>query len=109
MAAMKTTWLRLSSSVLQFRMAIWFPDTFNVGGYLVATRGFYSSPENLQRRKIRRDKPLEFVNSAALEPGVTKYFCNRNPRSLELLGIAEKPRGFATKKTRVDFYHRYTK
>ena len=90
-------------------MAVWFPDTFNVGGYIVATRGLHSSPANVQRRRIKRDKPPQFVNSAALELGVTKYFCNRNPRSLELLGIAEKPRGFATKKSRMDFYHRYTK
>ena len=46
------------------------------------------------------------VNSAALEKGLTKYYRNRNPRSFELLGIAEKPRGFATKRYRVDYYHR---
>ena len=46
------------------------------------------------------------VNCAALESGVTTYYCNRNPRSLELMGMAEKPRGFATKKQRVDYYHR---
>ena len=38
---------------------------------------------------------------------VTKYYCNRNPRSPELLGIAEKPRGFATWHRRMDYYHRY--
>ena len=108
MAAQKSMWLRLSSSVLHLRMAVWLSDTFNVGGYLVATRGLHSSPANVQRR-VKRDKSPEFVNSAAMELGVTKYFCNRNPRSLELLGIAEKPRGFATKKSRMDFYHRYAK
>ena len=46
------------------------------------------------------------VNSAVLEKGLTKYYRNRNPRSFELLGIAEKPRGFATKRYRVDYYHR---
>lgn len=46
------------------------------------------------------------INCAALERGVTKYYSNRNPRSLELLGMAEKPRGFATKNERVDYYHR---
>ena len=49
------------------------------------------------------------INYASLERGVTKYYCNRNPRSLELLGMAEKPRGFATKNQRVDYYHRYEK
>ncbi len=48
----------------------------------------------------------ELMNSAALEQGVTKYFCNRNPRNPEMLGIAEKPKGFETKRYRVDYYHR---
>jgi len=34
-------------------------------------------------------------------------YTNRNPRSAELLGMAEKPRGFITTKRRVDYYHRY--
>ena len=37
---------------------------------------------------------------------MTRYYCNRNPRSLELLGMAEKPRGFETAHRRVDYYHR---
>ena len=52
------------------------------------------------------DSTTSHINCAALERGVTKYFCNRNPRSLELMGMAEKPRGFATKNQRVDYYHR---
>ena len=68
------------------------------------------------RRKLSENSPIiqknnengnDHINCAALESGVTKYYCNRNPRSLELLGMAEKPRGFATKKERVDYYHRY--
>ena len=47
------------------------------------------------------------VNDAAKELGVTRYYCNRNPRSLELLGMAPKPRGFETAHRRVDYYHRY--
>ena len=47
-----------------------------------------------------------YVNEAAKEEGVTKYYCNRNPRSLELLGMAEKPKGFQTARRRVDYYHR---
>ena len=46
------------------------------------------------------------VNCASLERGVTKYYCNRNPRSLELLGMADKPLGYATKNQRMDYYHR---
>ncbi len=46
------------------------------------------------------------VNCAALEEGVMKFYRNRNPRSLELLGVAEKPKGFWTKTRRVDYYHR---
>lgn len=46
------------------------------------------------------------INAAAFEKGSTMYFCNRNPRSLELLGMAEKPKGFITKNQRVDYYHR---
>ena len=34
------------------------------------------------------------------------FYMNRNPRSAELLGVAEKPRGFITTKRRVDYYHR---
>lgn len=37
---------------------------------------------------------------------VATYYCNRNPRSPELLGIADKPRGYATWHRRVDYYHR---
>ena len=48
----------------------------------------------------------EHVNHAARELGVTGYYCNRNPRSLELLGMAEKPKGFQTARRRVDYYHR---
>ena len=48
-----------------------------------------------------------YVNGAAKELGVTRYYCNRNPRSLELLGMVEKPKGFETARRRVDYYHRY--
>ena len=56
----------------------------------------------------RKKKSLQggHVNWALLEKGVTKYFCNRNPRNPELLGIAEKPKGFETTHKRVDYYHR---
>ena len=56
----------------------------------------------------RKKKSLQrgHVNWALLEQGVTKYFCNRNPRNPELLGIAEKPKGFETTNKRVDYYHR---
>ena len=35
-----------------------------------------------------------------------RYYYNKNPRSPELLGVAEKPRGFCMSKRRVDYYHR---
>ena len=44
--------------------------------------------------------------SSTLQRGCTQYYYNRNPRSLELLGLAEKPKGFKTRKWRVDYYHR---
>ncbi len=37
---------------------------------------------------------------------ISQSYNNRNPRSPELLGIAEKPRGFVTWRRRVDYYHR---
>ena len=51
------------------------------------------------------DRP--HISAAAFEKGCTAYYCNRNPRNLELLGIADKPKGFETKNQRVDYYHRY--
>ena len=56
---------------------------------------------------LKKNQTVEFVNHAATEDGVTKYFCNRNPRNLELMGIAEKPKGFEKKRYRVDYHHRY--
>ena len=44
--------------------------------------------------------------SSGVTKGMVKNYFNRNPRSPELLGIAEKPRGFITWKRRVDYYHR---
>lgn len=58
------------------------------------------------QKKSGESTTTSHINCAALERGVTKYYCNRNPRSLELMGMAEKPRGFATKNQRVDYYHR---
>ena len=55
----------------------------------------------------RRKENSGHVNYASLERGVTKYYCNRNPRSLELLGMADKPLGYATKNQRMDYYHRW--
>ena len=55
---------------------------------------------------------LDVQGSGNFDPSKVKdmpmnYYMNRNPRSAELLGIAEKPRGFITTKRRVDYYHRY--
>ena len=51
-------------------------------------------------------RPPALDQSAVQEFGCTHYYLNRNPRNLELLGVAEKPKGFATKWERVDYYHR---
>ena len=72
----------------------------------IATRRFSDRLPSIQEKR-RKDRNVSgHVNCASLERGVTKYFCNRNPRSLELLGIADKPLGFATKNQRMDYYHR---
>lgn len=60
-----------------------------------------------ERGKPAATRPEGHVNDAAKELGVTQYYCNRNPRSLELLGMAEKPKGFKTAHRRMDYYHRY--
>ena len=72
-----------------------------------ATRGL----RNSSVAPPRKSKSLQGgqVNWALLEQGVTKYFCNRNPRNPELLGIAEKPKGFETTHKRVDYYHRFAR
>ena len=87
------------------RVAVGLTDTLNAGRGLLVSRALHRWSANVPRRRKRPDEP-QFVNRAALERGTTNYFCNRNPRSLELLGLAEKPKGFATKKSRVDYYHR---
>ena len=69
----------------------------------VSTDGVYYSKREGFQASCSGD---ESVNSAARELGVTTYYCNRNPRSLELLGMAEKPKGFQTARRRVDYYHR---
>lgn len=99
------TWLRLYSSILHVRVTFGLTDALNAGRGLLVPRALHRWSANVPRRRKKSDEP-QFVNRAALERGTTKYFCNRNPRSLELLGLAEKPRGFATKKIRVDYYHR---
>ena len=71
-------------------------------------------PKAWVKRKIRLPAPAPLggqthVNNASNEEGVTKYFCNRNPRSLELLGVAPKPRGYETRRFRVDYHHRHAK
>ena len=53
--------------------------------------------------RLKLDPDTETPDTRGL---VAKYYSNRNPRSPELLGVAEKPRGFATWHRRVDYYHR---
>lgn len=58
-----------------------------------------------------------YISSEIPVPGLTEQdkdnrlavsgrYQNRNPRNFELLGMAKKPRGFATSPNRVDYYHR---
>ena len=72
---------------------------------LATTRRLSDNPPIIQKEKGENE--TSHINCASLERGVTKYYCNRNPRSLELLGMEDKPRGFATKNQRMDYYHRY--
>ena len=46
-------------------------------------------------------------NTTKPDVAFPKHFINRNPRSLELLGVAPKPKGFETSRRRVDYYYRY--
>lgn len=66
----------------------------------------YSGQDEQTTAPKRWAVPKVIGNAAALEQGCIQYFHNRNPRNLELLGVAEKPRGFKTKRGRVDYYHR---
>ena len=90
-------------SCFQTRSSTYEPPTS--ANEVQAVRGLRNSSV-IPPRKIN---PLQerHVNCALLEEGVTKYFCNRNPRNPELLGIAEKPKGFETTNKRVDYYHRF--
>ena len=67
-----------------------------------------STTSSSGKSKLPSTEPGGYINDAAKEQGVTRYYCNRNPRNLELLGMAEKPKGFETARWRVDYYHRYT-
>ena len=71
----------------------------------LATARILSDNVPIIQKKVENES--RHINCASLERGVTKYYCNRNPRSLELMGMADKPRGFATKNQRMDYYHRY--
>lgn len=80
-------------------------DSHSFANVLSGTR---SSSSGARERVLGENgSPREHTNAAALEKGSTMCFNNRNPRSLELLGVAEKPKGFITKNQRVDYYHRY--
>ena len=60
-----------------------------------------STQPNTGRLKLQQESDND------VKGHVAPYYYNRNPRSPELLGIAEKPRGFKTWHRRVDYYHRY--
>ena len=102
MAATRTHGLPATLGGLRSRLQLLRPrpPLFNARG--VHTNGSSCS----EKAEFPAAEPAMYVNDAAKELGVTGYYCNRNPRSLELLGMAKKPKGFETAHRRVDYYHR---
>ena len=97
------------SAVTRVAIARGLPGRILTFSRLSVVRGTRNSTTSSSGRS--KPPPTEseyYVNDAAKELGVTRYYYNRNPRSLELLGMAEKPKGFETAHRRVDYYHRYT-
>ena len=65
-----------------------------------------------EQRPIRqfesRDYDIAYPIQTSMQNtnGCIRQYMNKNPRSNELIGIAEKPKGFKTRKWRIDYYHR---
>ena len=62
------------------------------------------------REELANITPLSQWGKAPLQEGCSEWYYNRNPRSLELLGAAEKPKGFHRQRKRVgriDYYHKW--
>ena len=98
---MAVRYFSLQNSLLSLRRR---PEILSSANELLVIRS--SSSLSGKRHNDAHDENEPHTNAAALETGVTMYFNNRNPRSLELLGVAEKPKGFSTTNKRVDYYHR---
>ena len=60
------------------------------------------------RKELAKITPLSQWGKAPLQEGCSEWYYNRNPRSLELLGAVEKPKGFHRQRKRVGRidYHR---
>ena len=83
-----------------------FHLTPNVFLMSLGTRWTSTDPHVAGRMKLNLQENATLDTSSIKELPMRYYF-NRNPRSPELLGVEEKPRGFGTAKRRVDYYHRY--
>lgn len=82
----------------------WLVQTLNQGCSVpLLARGV--ATESGRLKLVREDTEGE-TPAAPGRNQVATFYCNRNPRSSELLGTADKPRGYATWHRRVDFYHR---
>ena len=66
-----------------------------------------TSAQSVQAERVKLDtKESDSFDVSKYREHPMSFYTNRNPRSAELLGMAEKPRGFITTKRRVDYYHR---
>lgn len=78
---------------------------------------FYDSNNILERKAMcYKTQKLPLSSQSGLEEDhdvprgegvVSPVYNNRNPRSLELMGMERKPRGYGKGIWRVDYYHRY--
>ena len=61
------------------------------------------------REELANITPLSQWGKAPLQEGCSEWYYNRNPRSVELLGAVEKPKGFHRQRKgvgRIDYYHK---
>ena len=59
-----------------------------------------------RKRRLNKYRKKQTVPQESDSSEDKIFFQNHNPRSLELLGVAVKPKGFATKMGRTAYYHR---
>jgi hypothetical protein len=71
--------------------------------FLLPVRG----TATIGRLKDSKTDAKDAEQSVDPNTGYLKSLSNKNPRNLEYLAVAPKPKGFKTLKQRVDFYYRY--